>query len=51
MLTDEEEQVDYDFGELDELARAYAVTIHQGLSRSDGADPGGGSSGAQCQGD
>ena len=29
MLTDEDEQVDYDFGELDELAHAYAITIHR----------------------
>ena len=29
MLTDEDEPVDYDFGELDELAHAYAVTIHR----------------------
>jgi exodeoxyribonuclease V alpha subunit len=29
VLTDEDEQVDYDFGELDELAHAYAVTIHR----------------------
>ena len=29
MLTDEDETVDYDFGELDELAHAYAVTIHR----------------------
>ena len=29
MLTDEDEQVDYDFAELDELAHAYAVTIHR----------------------
>jgi len=27
--TDEDEQVDYDFDELDELAHAYAVTIHR----------------------
>ena len=27
--TDEDEEVDYDFGELDELAHAYAVTIHR----------------------
>jgi UvrD-like helicase C-terminal domain len=27
--TDEDEQVDYDFAELDELAHAYAVTIHR----------------------
>ena len=29
ILTDEDEQVDYDFAELDELAHAYAVTIHR----------------------
>ena len=29
MLTDEDEQVDYDFAELDELAHAYAVTVHR----------------------
>jgi exodeoxyribonuclease V alpha subunit len=29
VLTDEDEQIDYDFGELDELAHAYAVTIHR----------------------
>ena len=29
MLTDEDEQVDYDFAELDELAHAYASTIHR----------------------
>jgi exodeoxyribonuclease V alpha subunit len=29
VLTDEAESVDYDFGELDELAHAYAVTIHR----------------------
>jgi exodeoxyribonuclease V alpha subunit len=29
VLTDEDEQVGYDFGELDELAHAYAVTIHR----------------------
>ena len=29
MLTDEDEQVDYDFAELDELAHAYAITIHR----------------------
>ncbi|MCO5968610.1 SF1B family DNA helicase RecD2 [Actinoallomurus soli] len=29
VLTDEDESVDYDFGELDELAHAYAVTIHR----------------------
>jgi exodeoxyribonuclease V alpha subunit len=29
VLTDEDEQVDYDFDELDELAHAYAVTIHR----------------------
>lgn len=27
--TDEDEEVDYEFGELDELAHAYAVTIHR----------------------
>jgi len=27
--TDEDEQVDYGFDELDELAHAYAVTIHR----------------------
>ena len=27
--TDEDEQVDYDFADLDELAQAYAVTIHR----------------------
>ena len=27
--TDEDEQVDYDFAELDELGHAYAVTIHR----------------------
>jgi exodeoxyribonuclease V alpha subunit len=27
--TDEDEQVGYDFAELDELAHAYAVTIHR----------------------
>jgi len=38
VLTDEDEQVDYDFAELDELAHAYAVTIH----RSQGSEyPGG----------
>jgi exodeoxyribonuclease V alpha subunit len=29
MLTDEDEQVEYGFDELDELAHAYAVTIHR----------------------
>jgi ATP-dependent exoDNAse (exonuclease V) alpha subunit len=29
VLTDEDEPVDYDFGELDEFAHAYAVTIHR----------------------
>jgi exodeoxyribonuclease V alpha subunit len=29
VLTDEDEQVDYSFDELDELAHAYAVTIHR----------------------
>jgi exodeoxyribonuclease V alpha subunit len=29
MRTDEDEDVDYDFAELDELAHAYAVTIHR----------------------
>ena len=29
MRTDEDESVDYDFDELDELAHAYAVTIHR----------------------
>jgi exodeoxyribonuclease V alpha subunit len=29
VLTDEEESVDYAFDELDELAHAYAVTIHR----------------------
>ncbi len=29
VLTDEDAQVDYDFAELDELAHAYAVTIHR----------------------
>ena len=29
MRTDEDEDVDYDFDELDELAHAYAVTIHR----------------------
>ncbi|RBM21396.1 ATP-dependent RecD-like DNA helicase [Streptomyces sp. PT12] len=29
VLTDEDEEVAYDFGELDELAHAYAVTIHR----------------------
>ncbi len=29
VLTDEDESVDYDFAELDELAHAYAITIHR----------------------
>jgi hypothetical protein len=29
VLTDEDEPVDYDFAELDEVAHAYAVTIHR----------------------
>ena len=29
VLTDEDESLDYDFAELDELAHAYAVTIHR----------------------
>jgi exodeoxyribonuclease V alpha subunit len=29
VLTDEDERVDYDFAELDELAHAYAITIHR----------------------
>ncbi|MCX4579051.1 ATP-dependent RecD-like DNA helicase [Streptomyces sp. NBC_01571] len=29
VLTDEDEEIDYDFDELDELAHAYAVTIHR----------------------
>ena len=29
VLTDEDERVDYDFAELDELAHAYATTIHR----------------------
>jgi exodeoxyribonuclease V alpha subunit len=29
VLTDEDEQVDYGFDELDELAHAYAITIHR----------------------
>ena len=29
MLTDEDEHLDYDFAELDELAHAYAITIHR----------------------
>ena len=29
VLTDEDEPVDYDFAELDELAHAYAITIHR----------------------
>lgn len=29
VLTDEDEEVPYDFDELDELAHAYAVTIHR----------------------
>ncbi|MGN6170681.1 MAG: SF1B family DNA helicase RecD2 [Solirubrobacteraceae bacterium] len=28
-LTDEDEHIDYDFAELDELAHAYAITIHR----------------------
>jgi exodeoxyribonuclease V alpha subunit len=27
--TDEDEEIDYDFGELDELVHAYAVTVHR----------------------
>jgi exodeoxyribonuclease V alpha subunit len=29
VVTDEDEAVDYDFGELDELVHAYAVTVHR----------------------
>ncbi|MGA8117328.1 MAG: ATP-dependent RecD-like DNA helicase, partial [Actinocatenispora sp.] len=29
VLTDEDESIDYEFGELDELAHAYALTIHR----------------------
>ena len=29
MRTDEDEDIDYDFDELDELAHAYAITIHR----------------------
>jgi len=29
VITDEDEQVDYEFAELDELAHAYAITIHR----------------------
>ena len=29
VLTDEDEHIDYDFAELDELAHAYAITIHR----------------------
>ena len=29
VLTDEDERIDYDFSELDELAHAYAITIHR----------------------
>ncbi len=29
VLTDEDEEVPYEFDELDELAHAYAVTIHR----------------------
>ena len=29
VLTDEDEHVDYDFAELDELAHAYAITVHR----------------------
>jgi exodeoxyribonuclease V alpha subunit len=29
VLTDEDERIDYDFAELDELAHAYAITIHR----------------------
>jgi exodeoxyribonuclease V alpha subunit len=29
VLTDEDEEIPYDFDELDELAHAYAVTIHR----------------------
>jgi exodeoxyribonuclease V alpha subunit len=34
VLTDEDEHVDYDFAELDELAHAYAVTIHRSRAAS-----------------
>jgi exodeoxyribonuclease V alpha subunit len=33
-LTDEDEQVAYDFAALDELAHAYAVTIHRSQAAS-----------------
>jgi exodeoxyribonuclease V alpha subunit len=33
VLTDEDEQIDYDFAELDELAHAYAITIHRSQRR------------------
>jgi len=33
VLTEEDEHVDYDFAELDELAHAYAVTIHRSQGR------------------
>jgi exodeoxyribonuclease V alpha subunit len=29
VITDEDEAIDYDFGELDELVHAYAVTVHR----------------------
>jgi exodeoxyribonuclease V alpha subunit len=29
VVTDEDESIDYDFGELDELVHAYAVTVHR----------------------
>jgi len=29
VLTDEDETIDYDFGELDELVHAYAITVHR----------------------
>jgi exodeoxyribonuclease V alpha subunit len=29
VLTDEDEHIDYDFAELDELAHAYAITVHR----------------------
>jgi exodeoxyribonuclease V alpha subunit len=29
VLTDEDEHIDYEFAELDELAHAYAITIHR----------------------
>ncbi|MGB8383149.1 MAG: ATP-dependent RecD-like DNA helicase [Dermatophilaceae bacterium] len=29
VLTDEDEMIDYDFGELDELVHAYAITVHR----------------------